>query len=113
MSEFHAYCPAQALGPIVQAGPHSDPPPLHWHGMRGGSPVSSVCAMQVRAGTGGDEAALWAADLVRMFTRYATEQGWKVQPVNTNAGESGGIKEAVIQVQPAHHSLGSDTGRPV
>ena len=53
---------------------------------------------QVRAGTGGDEAAMWAADLVRMFSRYAAEQGWKVQPVSTNEGESGGIKEAVIQV---------------
>ena len=42
------------------------------------SAAMRACGLQIRAGTGGDEAALWAADLVRMFTRYASEQRWKV-----------------------------------
>lgn len=53
---------------------------------------------QVRAGTGGGEAALWAADLLRMYSRYAAEQRWKVDFLNSNEAESGGYKEAVIQV---------------
>ena len=54
--------------------------------------------VQIRAGTGGDEAALWAADLVRMFSRYAMEQNWKVQLVNSSTLENGGVKETVLQV---------------
>ena len=54
--------------------------------------------LQVRAGTGGGEASLWAADLVRMYQRYAETQGWKVSFLNTSEGESGGYKEAVLQV---------------
>lgn len=53
---------------------------------------------QVRAGTGGDEAAIWAADLVRMYQRYADLQGWKVSFLTASDGEAGGFKEAVLQV---------------
>ena len=56
--------------------------------------------LQVRAGTGGGEAALWAADLLRMYTRYAAGQNWKINTLNLNEGEGGGYKEAVIQVRP-------------
>jgi protein subunit release factor A len=54
--------------------------------------------VQVRAGTGGGEAALWAAELLRMYTKYAGLQNWKVNVINTSEGEGGGLKEAVIQV---------------
>lgn len=52
----------------------------------------------MRSGTGGEEAALWAADLVRMYQKYADSQGWKVAWLNESLAESGGFKEAVIQV---------------
>ena len=52
----------------------------------------------MRAGTGGDEASLWAADLVRMYQRYADTQGWKVSFLNASEAENGGFKEAVLQV---------------
>lgn len=54
--------------------------------------------LEVRAGTGGEEAALWAADLVRMYQRYADTQGWKVSFLNASEGENGGFREAVLQV---------------
>ena len=54
--------------------------------------------LEIRAGTGGDEAALFAADLFRMYERYAAEQGWKVEPVSMNANELGGFKEMVANV---------------
>jgi peptide chain release factor 1 len=54
--------------------------------------------MEIRAGTGGDEAALFAGDLYRMYTRYAEEQGWKTSMVEANASEIGGYKEVIFSV---------------
>ncbi|MGN6498200.1 MAG: peptide chain release factor 1 [Tsuneonella sp.] len=54
--------------------------------------------LEIRAGTGGDEAALFAADLYRMYERYAAEQGWRVEPVSLNASDIGGFKEIVANV---------------
>ena len=54
--------------------------------------------LEIRAGTGGDEAALFAADLYRMYERYAAEQGWKVEMVSANASDIGGFKEVVANV---------------
>ena len=54
--------------------------------------------LEIRAGTGGDEAALFAGDLFRMYERYAAEMGWKVEPVSMNASEVGGFKEIVASV---------------
>jgi peptide chain release factor 1 len=54
---------------------------------------------EIRAGTGGDEAALFAADLVRMYMRYCERQGWKVELLSRSDGALGGIKEAVFKVQ--------------
>ncbi len=54
--------------------------------------------LEIRAGTGGDEAALFAADLYRMYERYAAEQGWRVEPVSMNASDIGGFKEIVANV---------------
>jgi peptide chain release factor 1 len=55
--------------------------------------------LEIRAGTGGEEAALWAADLLRMYKRYAETQGWTLVPMNTNLAEAGGLKEAVVRVE--------------
>ncbi|MFC3283537.1 peptide chain release factor 1 [Litchfieldella rifensis] len=55
--------------------------------------------LEVRAGTGGDEAALFAGDLFRMYSRYAEKQGWKVEVVSASHGEQGGYKEIISRVK--------------
>jgi peptide chain release factor 1 len=55
--------------------------------------------VEIRAGTGGEEAAIFAADLYRMYTRYAERQGWKVELMDSNAIGVGGFKEVVFQVK--------------
>jgi len=57
--------------------------------------------LEIRAGTGGDEAALFAADLYRMYERYAADQGWKVEMISANASDIGGFKEVVAHVSGA------------
>jgi peptide chain release factor 1 len=57
--------------------------------------------LEIRAGTGGDEAGLFAGDLYRMYERYAAEQGWRIEPVSMNASEVGGFKEIVANVAGA------------
>ena len=52
--------------------------------------------MEIRQGTGGEEAALWAADLFRMYSRYAETRGWKLEPMSLSEAEMGGIKEIVF-----------------
>ncbi|MEQ9518885.1 MAG: peptide chain release factor 1 [Parvibaculum sp.] len=54
--------------------------------------------LEVRAGTGGDEAALFAGDLYRMYERYAAEEGWRVEPISIAAGEVGGFKEITASI---------------
>ncbi len=54
--------------------------------------------LEVRAGTGGDEAAIFAGDLYRMYARYAERVGWKVEIESTNPGEHGGFKEIIARV---------------
>jgi len=54
--------------------------------------------LEVRAGTGGDEAALFAGDLFRMYQRYADSQGWKFTVMEESPGEAGGYKEAVANI---------------
>ena len=54
--------------------------------------------LEIRAGTGGDEAALFAGDLYRMYERFAAEQGWRIEPVSMSASEVGGFKEVVAQI---------------
>lgn len=56
--------------------------------------------MQIRAGTGGEEAGLWAADLLRMYQRYSDKQRWKASVISENTAEAGGFKEVVVQVSP-------------
>jgi peptide chain release factor 1 len=57
--------------------------------------------LEIRAGTGGDEAALFAADLYRMYSRYAETRGWKIEELSLSEGAAGGFKEAIV-------SLGGD-----
>ncbi|MDJ0773199.1 MAG: peptide chain release factor 1 [Mastigocoleus sp. MO_167.B18] len=55
--------------------------------------------LEIRAGTGGEEASIWAADLVRMYERYSGSQSWKVKLVSESVAEMGGFKEAVLEIQ--------------
>jgi peptide chain release factor 1 len=55
--------------------------------------------LEVRAGTGGDEAALFAGDLYNMYTHYARDHGWTVEDISFNPGEQGGYKEVVFSVR--------------
>jgi peptide chain release factor 1 len=55
--------------------------------------------LEIRAGTGGDESALFAADLLRMYTRYAQNKGWKVELLSESPSELGGFKEVVIRLE--------------
>jgi len=54
--------------------------------------------LEIRAGTGGDEAALFAGDLLRMYQRYAEEQGWRVELMSASASDVGGYKEVIASV---------------
>jgi peptide chain release factor 1 len=54
--------------------------------------------LEIRAGTGGDEAALFAGDLYNMYTRFARDRGWKVEDISFSPGEKGGFKEVVFSV---------------
>jgi len=54
--------------------------------------------LEIRAGTGGDEAALFAGDLFRMYERYAAKQGWKVELMTASEGSMGGYKEIIAEV---------------
>jgi peptide chain release factor 1 len=54
--------------------------------------------LEVRAGTGGDEAAIFAGDLLRMYSRYAERRGWQVETLNENPGEHGGYREVICRV---------------
>ena len=55
--------------------------------------------LEVRAGTGGDEAAIFAGDLFRMYARYAERQGWKVEVESASPGEHGGFKEVIARIE--------------
>ena len=54
--------------------------------------------LEIRAGTGGDEAALFAGDLFRMYGRYAEEHGWRLEPLSERPGEHGGYKEVIARI---------------
>ena len=55
--------------------------------------------LEIRAGTGGDESALFAGDLLRMYTRYAQSQGWRVELLSESPSELGGYKEVVLRIE--------------
>lgn len=55
--------------------------------------------LEIRAGTGGDEAALFAGDLLRMYQRYADTRGWRVELISASASEAGGFKEVIASIE--------------
>jgi peptide chain release factor 1 len=55
--------------------------------------------LEVRAGTGGDEAAIFAGDLFRMYSRYAEREGWRIEVLSASPGEHGGFKEVIARVE--------------
>jgi peptide chain release factor 1 len=55
--------------------------------------------LEIRAGTGGDEASIWAGDLVRMYSRYAETQNWRVKLLSESLADMGGFKEAILEIQ--------------
>src|SRR5436853_3281496 len=55
--------------------------------------------VEIRAGTGGDEATLFAAEIMRMYTRYAERQGWRVQALDVSESGIGGVKEAILLIE--------------
>ncbi|MEY3462775.1 MAG: Peptide chain release factor 1 [Cyanobacteriota bacterium] len=55
--------------------------------------------LEIRAGAGGDEAAIWAGDLARMYERYAQGVGWRVEPVSASEAELGGYKELILAIR--------------
>ena len=59
---------------------------------------SKNIVMELRAGTGGDEASIFAGDLFRMYSKYCEKKGWKVNIVDLNEGTAGGFKEIIIEV---------------
>ncbi|AHE99337.1 peptide chain release factor 1 [Thioalkalivibrio paradoxus] len=54
--------------------------------------------LEIRAGTGGDEAALFAGDLLRMYSRYAEQRGWQMEILNASEGEHGGYREVIVRL---------------
>jgi peptide chain release factor 1 len=68
--------------------------------------------MEIRAGTGGDEATLFAAELTRLYMKYSDTRGWKVQPLSTSGSERGGFKEAIFLItgQNVYRQLKFESG---
>src|SRR5262249_22515041 len=58
--------------------------------------------LEIRAGTGGDEAAIFAGDLFRMYSRYAETQRWRLEILNDRPGEHGGFKEIISRIEGEH-----------
>jgi peptide chain release factor 1 len=68
--------------------------------------------LEIRAGTGGDESALFAGDLYRMYARYAERQGWQVEVISESPGDVGGYKEIIVRIigQGAYSRLKFESG---
>lgn len=71
---------------------------LQWHLIPKDPDDDRNVYLEIRAGTGGDEAAIFAGDLYRMYTRYAEQAGWQVEPVSASHGEHGGYKEIISRI---------------
>lgn len=73
---------------------------------------SSAVILEIRAAAGGNEAGLFASDLYRMYTKYATSQGWKIEELDRNEGGLGNIKEVVAKIsgKGVYEKLGFESG---
>ena len=80
--------------------------------VRAGDDAVGSLILEVRAGVGGDEAALWAGDLLEMYRRYATSKGWRIEDLDLSPGEQGGFRGATISIegQGAWSCLGYEGG---
>ena len=59
----------------------------------------SNCFLEIRAGAGGDEAAIFAGDLFRMYSKYSERRGWRMEIMSTSDGEHGGYKEIIVRME--------------
>jgi peptide chain release factor 1 len=71
---------------------------LQWHLIPKNPDDERNIYLEVRAGTGGDEASIFAGDLYRMYNRYAEAQGWQIELISANHGEHGGYKEIIARI---------------
>lgn len=71
---------------------------LQWHLIPKDPDDERNIYLEVRAGTGGDEAAIFAGDLYRMYSRYAENQGWQIELISASHGEHGGYKEIIAKI---------------
>lgn len=71
---------------------------LQWHLIPKNPDDERNIYLEIRAGTGGDEAAIFAGDLYRMYSRYAENKGWQLELISANHGEHGGYKEIIVRV---------------
>ncbi|KTD40928.1 peptide chain release factor 1 [Legionella parisiensis] len=71
---------------------------LQWHLIPKDPDDERNIYLEVRAGTGGDEAAIFAGDLYRMYSRYAEDQGWQQELISASHGEHGGYKEIIVRI---------------
>lgn len=71
---------------------------LQWHLIPKDPDDERNIYLEVRAGTGGDEAAIFAGDLFRMYSRYAETQGWQIEVISASHGEHGGYKEVIARI---------------
>ena len=78
----------------------------------GDSLTRTACIMEIRAGTGGDEAALFARDLYNMYSAWCDQQGWKTETIEFSTTELGGMKEVIFSIsgEGAFHSLQFESG---
>lgn len=78
----------------------------------GDSLTRTACIMEIRAGTGGDEAALFARDLYNMYSAWCDQQGWKTETIELSTTELGGMKEVIFSItgEGAFHSLQFESG---
>jgi peptide chain release factor 1 len=96
LAEQEASLSARALKLLIPRDPLSD----------------RAAVVEVRSGTGGDEAALFAGDLVRMYTRFAESRGWKPEMMTVSEGDMGGYREAsfIVRGKDAYGDLRSESG---
>ena len=64
--------------------------------------------LEVRAGTGGDEACIWAGDLIRMYQMFCEKEGWRCDVVSAAPGDTGGVRESVLEVTASKNAASSD-----
>lgn len=91
------------LEDLLKNGPQADDSP---EGAKSSQDMAAI--IEIRAGTGGQEASLFAGDLYRMYIRYAQIQGWKQKVLDSNQTEAGGFKEVIFELKPSSSGKNGD-----